>query len=235
MSTENYVLNAELRDDQGKGASRRLRRTGKFPAIVYGAGKEPVAITLDHNEILRYMEDEAFYSSLLSLKLGGEDERVILRDIQRHPAKPFVLHVDLLRVKKGELLRMHVPLHFMGEEDSPGVKAGGVSMHNMVEVEIECLPRNLPEYIEVDVSKLDVGDAVHLSELQMPDDVTLVAMMGADEMSEEEMHAIDQPVASIQHKLVEEVEPEPEEVAAEEEAGEAGAAEEPAKEEGGEE
>ena len=181
------------------------------------------------------MEDEAFYSSLLSLKLGGEDERVILRDIQRHPAKPFVLQVDLLRVKKGELLRMHVPLHFVGEEGCPGVKAGGIPMHNMVEVEIECLPRNLPEFIEVDVSKLDVGDAVHLSELQMPDDVTLVAMMGADEMSEEEMHAIDQPVASIQHKLVEEVEPEPEEVAAEEEAGEAGAAEEPAKEEGGEE
>jgi len=234
MSTDNIVLIAEQRDEQGKGASRRLRRLGKFPAIVYGAGKEPTPITLDHNEMLKHLESEAFYSSLLSLELGGESERVVLRDIHRHPAKPFILHMDLLRVKKGEALRMHVPLHFMGEEDSPGVKAGGVPMHNMVEVEIECLPRHLPEYIEVDVSNLDVGDSVHLSKLQMPEDVTLIAMIGADEMSEEEMHAIDQPVASIQHKLVE-AEPEPEEAAAVEEAGEGEAAEGTAEEEGGEE
>lgn len=233
MSTENIVLIAEQRDEKGKGASRRLRRLGKFPAIVYGAGKEPVSITLDHNEMLKHLESEAFYSSLLSLELGGESERVVLRDIHRHPAKPFILHMDLLRVKKGEALRMHVPLHFMGEEGSPGVKAGGVPMHNMVEVEIECLPRHLPEYIEVDVSHLDVGDSVHLSDLQMPEDVTLIAMIGADEMSEEEMHAVDQPVASIQHKLVE---TEPEEVAAEEVDGEAETGEEPAgEEEGGEE
>ncbi len=219
MSTETFVLNAELRDDQGKGASRRLRRQGKFPAIVYGAGKEPVSITLDHNEILRYMENEAFYSSLLSLKLGGDEERVVLRDVQRHPAKPFVLHMDLQRVKKGEALRMHVPLHFVGEETCPGVKSGGVVMHNMMEVEIECLPRNLPEYIEVDVSNMDVGDSIHLSELKMPENVTLVAMIGTEDLSEEERHAMDQPVISIQHKTVE-VEPEVE--AAEETPAEAG-------------
>jgi len=215
MSTEDFVLNAEARDDQGKGASRRLRRAGKFPAIVYGAGKEPTPITLDHNEMLKNLENEAFYSHILNLNLGGESERVVLRDVQRHPAKPFILHIDLLRVKKGEALRMHVPLHFINEDTSPGIKAGGTAMHNLVEVEIECLPRNLPEYIEVDAGQLDVGESIHLSQIQPPEGVTLVAMMGTEDMSEEEFHAMDQSVVSIQHKVVA---VEPEEAPAEPEA-----------------
>jgi large subunit ribosomal protein L25 len=205
MSTEDFILNAEKREEQGKGASRRLRHAGKFPGIVYGGGKNPMPITLDHNEAQRHLEHEAFYSHILTLKIGNDSEQVILRDVQRHPAKPFIQHMDLQRVKANEAIRMHVPLHLVGEDTAPGVKLeGGVFMHNAVDVEIECLPGDLPEYIEVDVSGLHVGGAIHLSEIKLPKGVKLVAMLNASELSAEELHAIDQPVASIQHKTTRE-------------------------------
>ena len=171
-----YILTAEPRSEQGKGASRRLRRTGKVPAIVYGAGKAPTSICLPHNQVDRYLQDEGFYSQLISLELEGNSEKVVLRDIQRHPAKPVILHMDLLRVNADEIMQMHTPLHFINEEDSVGVKLGGQISHLLTEVEISCLPGNLLEYIEVDVSGLDVGESLHLSDLTVPEGVQIVEL-----------------------------------------------------------
>ncbi len=171
-----FELNAEPRTDTGKGASRRLRHAGKIPAIMYGGNKDPESLTLDHNEVIRNLEHEAFYSHILTIKVGGTETRAVMRDLQRHPSKPFVQHMDLQRVSESEKLRMHVPLHFLGEEAAPGVKAGGMVSHEIIEVEVECLPKDLPEYIEVDVSGLDVGDSLHLSDLVMPAGATLLEL-----------------------------------------------------------
>jgi len=172
-----FELNAEPRNDMGKGASRRLRRAGQVPAILYGGDQQPQALTLNHNQLLRSLEHEAFYSHILSVNVGGTETRAVLRDLQRHPSKPYILHVDLLRVSATEKLRMHVPLHFIGEDIAPGVKlGGGMVMHELIEVEVECLPQNLPEYIEVDVSGLQVGDSLHLSDLKMPVGAMLVEL-----------------------------------------------------------
>lgn len=171
-----FELNAEPRTDTGKGASRRLRHAGKIPAIMYGGNKTPEALTLDHNEVIRNLEHEAFYSHILTIKVGGTETRAVMRDLQRHPSKPFVQHMDLQRVSESEKLRMHVPLHFLGEEAAPGVKAGGMVSHEIIEVEVECLPKDLPEYIEVDVSGLNVGDSLHLSDLVMPAGATLLEL-----------------------------------------------------------
>ena len=171
-----FELNAEPRTDTGKGASRRLRHAGKVPAIMYGGNKEPESLTLDHNEVIRNLEHEAFYSHILTIRVGGTSTRAVMRDLQRHPSKPFVQHMDLMRVSESEKLKMHVPLHFIGEDTAPGVKAGGMVSHEIIEVEVECLPRDLPEYIEVDVSGLDVGDSLHLSDLVMPAGAVLLEL-----------------------------------------------------------
>jgi large subunit ribosomal protein L25 len=209
-----FELNAESRTDMGKGASRRLRHAGKVPAIIYGGTVDPEALTLSHNELLRNLEHEAFYSHILTINTGGSTTSAILRDLQRHPSKPVILHVDLQRVTADEELRTQVPVHFVGEDTCPGAKAGGLVMHEMTEVEIECLPKDLPEYIAVDMSAMDVGDTVHLSDLKVPEGVTLL------ELARGEDH--DQVVASIHAKRVE---TEEEEAAAAvkggEEAGEA--------------
>jgi large subunit ribosomal protein L25 len=171
-----FELNAEPRTDTGKGASRRLRHTGKIPAIMYGGKKDPESLTLDHNEVIRNLEHEAFYSHILTVKVGGSETRAVLRDLQRHPSKPFVQHMDLQRVSESEKLRMHVPLHFSGEDIAPGVKAGGMVSHEIIEVEVECLPKDLPEYIEVDISGMDVGESLHLSDLKMPEGAVLLEL-----------------------------------------------------------
>jgi large subunit ribosomal protein L25 len=171
-----FELNAEPRTDTGKGASRRLRHAGKIPAIMYGGNKDPEALTLNHNEVIRNLEHEAFYSHILTIKVGGSETRAVLRDLQRHPSKPFVQHMDLQRVSETEKIRMHVPLHFLGEEIAPGVKAGGMISHEIIEVEVECLPKDLPEYIEVDISGMDVGDSLHLSDLAIPGGVDLLEL-----------------------------------------------------------
>jgi large subunit ribosomal protein L25 len=193
-----FKLSATSRKDVGKGASRRLRHSGVVPAIVYGAGKTPTSICLDHNAVLRALENEAFYSHILSLELDGKSEKVILRDMQRHPYLPRLLHLDLQRISASEKLTMRVPLHFRGAEMAPGVKqAGGLISHLMSEIEIRCLPADLPEFIEADLSKLELNQALHLSQLVLPKGVEIVELM----------HGEDKPVATvyIPRAVVEEV------------------------------
>ncbi len=174
MSVETFEVTAELRQDQGKGASRRLRRAGRVPAIVYGGHGEPVSIALEYRELKQHLEHEAFYSHVLQLKLDGASEQVILKDLQRHPYKEMIWHVDFQRVVAGEVLHVQVPLHFVGEEKAAGIRRGGIVSRQITDVEARCLPRDIPEFIEVDISALDIGDALHLSDLQVPEGVTLV-------------------------------------------------------------
>ncbi|MES1943340.1 ribosomal 5S rRNA E-loop binding protein Ctc/L25/TL5 [Salinisphaera sp. PC39] len=185
-----FELNVEKRTAQGRAANRRLRREGKVPAVLYGGNDEPLMLSVDHDDLDHHLDNEAFYSHVIKINVaGGKAEEAVLRDLQRHPSKPFIQHMDLLRVVAGEALRMHVPLHFIGEDDCPGVKEeGGIIQHSMNDVEVECLPRNLPEYIEVDCSALNVNDAVHLSELTLPEGVELVDLM----------HDTDRTVVSVQ-------------------------------------
>ncbi|WP_297527493.1 50S ribosomal protein L25/general stress protein Ctc [Thiohalobacter sp.] len=192
-----FELNAEPRSDQGKGASRRLRREGKVPAILYGGGQDPQPITLSHNELFHALEHEAFFSHVLEIRLGDRTENAVLKDLQRHPAKPIIMHADFQRVVKGQAIRMQVPLHFTGEERAPGVKEGGLITHHITAIDVECDPTALPEYIEVDVSGLGVGDVVHLTDIALPDGVVLVDLLGTEGMSEEELAEVNQPVVSI--------------------------------------
>ena len=176
MSSE-FVIDAEPRDDMGKGASRRLRREGRVPAIVYGAGQEPVSVSVEHRKLDQSLEHEAFFSQVLTLKVNGKgDEKVVLKDLQRHPSKPFIIHMDLMRISEKETLRKQIPLHFLNEEGCPGVKAGGIPTHNITEVEVSCLPKDLPEFIEVDLANIDVNDQVHLSDLKVPEGVEIVEL-----------------------------------------------------------
>lgn len=174
MSTKN-IVNADVRTDQGKGASRRLRRDGKLPAIVYGGGDESVSLTLDHNQMIQNAETESFYSQILTLNVEDKSMQVIVRDLHRHPYKRLLMHIDFMRVKADELIQISVPLHYMGEEDCVGVKlGGGIINHVETEVLVSCLPKDLPEFIEVDLSELNVGESVHLSDVIFPEGVTSV-------------------------------------------------------------
>jgi len=168
-----FELVAEFRDAQGKGASRRLRRGNKVPAILYGGHREPRALALDHAKLLLMLDNERFYSTIINLKVGELNQAAILKDVQRHPAKNAVVHVDLQRVLDDEKIRITIPLHFKGEAGSPGVKKGGVVSHLRNEVEVTCLPKDLPEFIEIDLSALSVGDIVHLSEIKLPKGVEI--------------------------------------------------------------
>jgi large subunit ribosomal protein L25 len=178
--SESFDIDVKLREDGGKGASRRLRRTGMVPGIVYGGHKDPVMISVPHNELVHHLEHEAFYSHVLDLTLSGSTEKVVLKDLQRHPAKPFVTHVDFQRVSASERIRMHVPLHFVNEKVCPGIKKGGTVTHSLNEIEVTCLPRDLPEFIEVDMSGVDTGHTVHVGELAMPKGVDLVQTLDKD-------------------------------------------------------
>ena len=172
--SEEFDLIAEFREDQGKGASRRLRREGKVPAIIYGAGRPPRMLAFDHNKVLRQLENESFYSSILNIKVGDKSQPAVIKDLQRHPSKPIVQHMDLQRIVAGEAIRMNVPLHFMGEDVAPGVKLGGGSVsHLMTDVEVACLPKDLPEYLEVDVSGLELNAMLHLSDIPLPKGVEI--------------------------------------------------------------
>lgn len=176
MSSIKFELDAQVRDDIGKGASRRLRHANKVPAVVYGAGEAAVALTLDHNQMLNALSNEAFYSRILTLNISGKGEKVILKAMQRNPAKPRIAHMDFLRVRADQKLHMHVPLHFIGAENAPGIKEGGVFSHIISDVEVSCLPANLPEFIEVDLSNFMLDQTMHLSELKLPNGVELVAL-----------------------------------------------------------
>lgn len=178
-----FVLNARTRTDMGKGASRRLRRlAAEVPAIVYGGGADPQPIAIVHHELAHALENEAFYSHIISLRVDGKAQDVILKDLQRHPARPVILHADFLRVDRTHKLTTRVPLHFLNEETCIGVRQqGGVIQHNLADLEIQCLPADLPEYIEVDMAGVEVGQILHISDLRLPAGVESVALAhGAD-------------------------------------------------------
>ena len=178
-----FELNAETRVLQGSGASRRLRRADKVPGIVYGGSAAPELIALDHNELLLALRKEAFHSSLITIKQGKEQQTVLLRDVQMHAYKPLVLHVDFQRVQATQALRQKVPLHFINAEIAPGVKVGGGAvLHALTEVEITCLPKDLPAFIEVDLKALNVGQSLHVAQLTFPQGVKPVLHGGEDPM-----------------------------------------------------
>ncbi len=173
MATQ-HEIKATVRKDAGKGASRRLRRSGQVPAVVYGGHAEPTSIEILHNTVWLASAHEWFYSSIIDLNVDGKVQQVILRDMQRHPVKPLIMHMDFLRVSADELIRVRVPLHFLNQETSPAGKAGGVVItHEVNEVEVSCLPGNLPEFIEVDLASLKAGDTLHLSDIKLPAGVTI--------------------------------------------------------------
>jgi large subunit ribosomal protein L25 len=168
MSDE-FNLIAEMRDDRGKGASRRLRHQGKVPAIIYGAGREPRALMFDHNKVLRELENASFYSSILTIKVGDKSRAAIVKDIQRHPSKKQILHIDLQRIVEDEKIRMQIPIHYLGEEEAIGVKIGGGSVSRlMTEIEVSCFPKDLPEFLEVDISELELDQMLYVSSISLP-------------------------------------------------------------------
>jgi large subunit ribosomal protein L25 len=177
MSEAIFTLDAEVRTDMGKGASRRLRHADKVPAILYGAGKDPVALTLDHNKVIQAQEFEAFYSHVLTLNIGGEKVEALLKDVQRHAYKPKIQHMDFQRVDASQKLHTNVPVHFINENKAPSIKVeGGHAEHHVNELEVTCLPKDLPEFIEVDLMDVALGQTVHLSDLTMPKGVSLVEL-----------------------------------------------------------
>ena len=171
---EEFDLIADYREDMGKGASRRLRREGKVPAIIYGAGRPPRSLSFDHNKVIKQLESESFYSSVLNIKVGDKSQAAILKDLQRHPSKRLVMHMDFQRIVEDEEIRMNVPLHVVGEDTAPGIKMQGGSLSRlMTDVEVTCLPRHLPEYLEVDVSELELDEMLNLSDIKLPKGVAI--------------------------------------------------------------
>ena len=194
-----FNVQTETRKDVGKGASRRLRHASKVPGVMYGAGKDAVAITMDHDHIMHHLSHEAFYSHVLSVSVDGNAEKAVLKDVQRHPSRPKILHVDFLRVSETEKIHMHVPLHFINEDIAPGVKIGsGIISHLMAGVDIVCLAKDLPEYLEVDVANLELGDSLHLSDIKLPQGVEIPALAQGEDH--------DLPIVSIHAKKKEEEE-----------------------------
>lgn len=175
MSAKDFELNAQIRTDVGKGASRRLRRLALVPAIVYGGKEDPQNIAIENKVLIKQLESESFYSQIISLNIEGKKQPVILKDLQRHPAKVALLHADFLRISKDQKLTTKIPLHFINEASSKGVKLqGGVAFHNITELEISCLPADLPEYIEVDLAELELDQILHISDLELPPGVESV-------------------------------------------------------------
>jgi large subunit ribosomal protein L25 len=194
-SKQKFEIEATVRHEMGKGASRRLRRAEKVPGVVYGGGKAPVSLTFEHKIVAKSLENEAFYSHILVLKTGPESERVILKDVQRHPYKPRIAHVDFQRIRADVKLHMHIPLHFSGAENAPGVKdSGGLVSHIMSDVEVSCLPDDLPEYLALDLSEMQLNSILHLSDIKLPKGVELVDLL----------HDNDKPVVSVHMPRIEE-------------------------------
>lgn len=207
-----FVLQADIRDDQGKGASRRLRRAGRVPAVVYGGGRPARAVALDQNAVKKALDQEAFYSSVIQIRVGERQQPVILKDVQRHPAKGFALHLDFQRIVADEKIRMSVPVHLKGEKEAPGVRTGGgLVSHLMNEVEVSCLPGNLPEFLELDISALEVDDSLHLSDIPLPEGVEIIQLQYGEDH--------DQPVVAIVRPRKEKAEDGAGETEASDEAG----------------
>ena len=200
-----FTLTAELRTDTGKGASRRLRHANRVPAIIYGADKEPAMLTLRHDDIYHACEDEAFFSHILTINYDGKSEQAIIKDMQRHPAKIQITHADFQRIDADHALHVNVPIHFINEESSVGVKAGGIISHEMTELEVSCLPKDLPEYLEVDMAALDIGDSIHISAIVLPEGVSSVILMQGDDH--------DQAVAAVHMPRGEKIDEETDEAA----------------------
>lgn len=171
-----FEFQATVRTPGGKGAARRLRRAARVPAILYGGGQEPLAISLDHNDVLKRLENEAVYSHVLTIQLPDREEKAVLKALQRHPSRPAVTHMDFQRVSATEKIRVHVPLHFLNEGTCPGAKKGGIVSHNLVDVEVSCLPGDLPEFLEVDLAGMDLGQVLHLSDITVPANVEITAL-----------------------------------------------------------
>ena len=171
---KSFIVGADSRDDQGKGASRRLRRAGKVPAILYGGKGEPKNVTLDQRNLLTMVDNEKFYSSVITLHLDGQDQQAIIKDIQMHPAKNQVLHVDLQRVLADQAIRIRIPIHFLNAATSPGVKLqGGLVSHLKTDLEISCLPKDLPEAVEVDMGAMNLNETIFVKDLKLPEGVTV--------------------------------------------------------------
>jgi large subunit ribosomal protein L25 len=181
--SDQFELNAEVREDLGKGASRRLRRLADLvPAIIYGGDKDPQPLTLIRKDLEKALENEAFYSHVLTINVGKEKQKAILKDLQRHPARESVMHADFLRVNENKAIKVHVPIHFINEAKSHGVKTqGGIVQHQETDIEVQCLPSKIPEYIEVDMLNVEIGQIIHLSDITLPEGVTSVALaLGED-------------------------------------------------------
>ncbi len=181
--SDQFELQAEVREDLGKGASRRLRRLADHvPAIIYGGDKDPQPLTLIRKDLEKALENEAFYSHVLTINVGKEKQKAILKDLQRHPARESVMHADFLRVNENKPIKLHVPIHFINEAKSYGVKTeGGIVQHQETDVEVQCLPKDIPEYIEVDMLKVRIGEIIHLSDITLPEGVASVALaLGED-------------------------------------------------------
>jgi large subunit ribosomal protein L25 len=177
------TITAEIREDVGKGASRRLRHAGKVPAVIYGGHKDPVSLTVQQDELLHATSNESFFASILEIKVGKDRiQQAVVRDMHRHPFKPVIMHIDFMRVSAEVVIRISVPIHFVGEEESPAGKASGVVIqHQVTEVEIAALPKDIPEFLAVDLSDIDAGDAVMLSSIALPEGVTIPALETEDE------------------------------------------------------
>ncbi len=196
---EDFDLIAEIREDSGKGSSRRLRREGKVPAIIYGAGRPPRSLTFDHNRVIQQLENESFYSSILNIKVGDKSQAAIVKDIQRHPARPFIMHMDFQRIVEDQEIRMNVPIHLVGADVAIGVKQEGGTVQQMRnEVEVVCLPKHLPEYLDLDISELELDGLMYLTDIALPEGVTI------PEIALEEEAGQAQPVVSI-HVIKEEI------------------------------
>ena len=194
-TTELFALDATPRALLGKGASRRLRRTSdNIPAILYGGGESALPICLNKNQVKKALENKAFYSHILTLSLNGQEQNVVLKDLHRHPHKPYIQHMDFLRIRADQLINMHIPIRYFGEQDAPGFKAGGLISKALIEIEVRCLPKNLPEYIEINLAEMQLDDVVHLSNLTLPAEVEILALTHGAEH--------DHPVVSIHRPRV---------------------------------
>ena len=199
MSNNQFQLNAVNRsaEQQGKGASRRLRKQNLVPAIIYGGNEEPTAIAVKYNEFIKALENEAFFSHILTINVDGDEHQAVIKDLQRHPAKGVPLHADFMRIVKGQKIHMNVPVHFEGKEDAPGTKEGGILSTLVTDVEIICLPSRLPESLVVDVSKMQIGDTYHLSDIVLPAGVVIYEL--------EQEDGTDRTIVNMQAPTVEEV------------------------------
>ena len=199
----NFELVLEPRTELGKGATRRLRREGKVPAIVYGGGSDPKTYCVPVNVIRKQLENEAFYSTLLTVKTPDGSESAVLKDLQRHPATSEVTHIDLLRASATQILNMRIPLHFINEASAPGRIAGGVVQHALIDVDVTCMAKDLPEYLEIDLGNLELGQGVHLSDITLPEGVELTALGHGEDSQDLMVASIVAPASAEEDEVAE--------------------------------